>query len=206
MSALSASLDEARDHLRVIRQTMERSTQYSTLSGWSGILIGLTALAGVWLTRAIVGGRVVTLDAVRADSGQLAVVWGMALVMAVAIEFLCNKRRAASVGKRVVSRLGAHILLAATPAFFSGAVLTLFFYQHNLVPYILGIWMLFYGLAICAVGLFSVRPVTYLGSAFVASGAITLLAPVATHLYLMAVTFGGFHIAYGIIMARRHGW
>lgn len=206
MSALTASLDEARDHLKVIRQTMERSTQYSTLSGWSGILIGLVAICGVVMTRGIVGGKVVTLDAVRLQSPRLGLVWGAALVLAVAIEFLCNKRRAASVGKRVVSRLGAHILLAATPAFLSGGVLTLFFYEHNLVPYILGIWMLCYGLAICAVGLFSVRPVTYLGGAFVLSGAVTLLAPVALHLYLMAITFGGFHVVYGIIMARRHGW
>ena len=43
---------------------------------------------------------------------------------------------------------------------FSGGVLTLFFYQHNLVSYILGTWMLCYGLAICAVGLFSVPVVT----------------------------------------------
>jgi hypothetical protein len=206
MSAISASLDEARDHLRVIRQTMERSTQYSTLSGWSGILIGLVAIAGVFMTRSIIGGHTVTVQAVRNAAPQLGLLWGLALVLAVAIEFVCNKRRAASVGKRVVSRLGAHIILAALPAFLAGGVLTAFFYMHNLLPYILGIWMLCYGLAICAVGLFSVRNVSYLGAAFVLSGAITLLAPVTIHLDMMALTFGGFHIAYGIIMARRHGW
>jgi predicted phage tail protein len=127
-------------------------------------------------------------------------------VLAVAIEFLCNKRRAARVGKRVVSRLGAHILLAAMPTFLACGVLTVFFYQHNLLPYILSIWMLCYGLAICAVGLFSVRNVSYLGAAFVLAGALTMLAPLTIHLYMMALTFGGFHIVYGIVMARRHGW
>jgi len=206
MSALGASIDEARDHLRVIRQTMERSTQYSTLSGWSGILIGLVAIVGVYITRSMLGGQPVAMHTVRDAAPRLAMLWGAALLLAVAIEFLYNKRRAARVGKRVVSRLGAHIILAALPAFLAGGVLTAFFYEHNLVPYILGIWMLCYGLAIAAVGLFSVRNVSFLGAAFVISGAITLLMPLTIHLYMMALTFGGFHIIYGIVMARRHGW
>ena len=49
MPALLAPLDEARENLRVIRQTMERSTKYSTLSGLSGVLIGLAAIVGVWV-------------------------------------------------------------------------------------------------------------------------------------------------------------
>jgi len=62
MPALLAPLEEARENLRVIRQTMERSTQYSTLSGLSGVLIGLTAIAGVFATnkilqRAFIGGE-----------------------------------------------------------------------------------------------------------------------------------------------------
>ena len=66
--------------------------------------------------------------------------------------------------------------------------------------------MLCYGLAICAVGLFSIRPVSYLGAAFVLAGAVTLLLPVSSHLPMMALSFGGFHILYGVLMGRKHGW
>jgi len=51
-----------------------------------------------------------------------------------------------------------------------------------------------------------VRPVTYLGAAFVLAGSVTLLLPDPLHLPMMAVTFGGFHIVYGVLMARKHGW
>ncbi|MGO8670358.1 MAG: hypothetical protein ACLQVD_03185 [Capsulimonadaceae bacterium] len=206
MSAISSSLDEAREHLRVIRQTMERSTQYSTLSGWSGILIGVVALVGVGLTQRLIAGAIASRQPVRSVHPQLGAIWLAALVLAVSIDFLCNKRRAVRVGKRVVSRLGAHIIIAALPAFLACGVLTIFFYQHDLISCIWGIWMLCYGLAICAVGLFSVRYVSYLGAAFVVAGALTLLIPVKLHLLMMAVTFGGFHIVYGVAMARRHGW
>ena len=75
MSAIGASLDEARDHLRVIRQTMERSTQYSTLSGWSGILIGIVAIVGVYITRSMLGAHTVAVQTVRAAAPQLAALW-----------------------------------------------------------------------------------------------------------------------------------
>ena len=204
MSALISPLDEARENLRVIRQTMERSTQYSTLSGWSGVLIGLIALAAVWATQRVVdlrhaGGQVAALP-------TLAGIWLAALILAVSAELLCNKIRARRVGKHIVSRLGAHVAVAALPAFLGGAILTAFFCMHGLALHICGIWMLCYGLAICAVGLFSARPVFILGAAFVAAGAAALLLPLQYQLPMMAVAFGGFHIVYGVTIARRHGW
>ena len=199
MPSLTAPmLDEARENLRVIRQVMERSTKYSTLSGLSGVLVGTVAVLGV-LATAHVGN-------VYAHPLRLAVIWLVVLAAAVAIDFGRNKRRAAQVGKRVVSPLGAHILVAALPAFFAGAVLTAFLVLHHLLASLWGVWMLCYGLAICAVGLFSVRPVSFLGAAFVLAGALTLFLQGPYHLYMMALTFGGFHIAYGLWTARRDGW
>jgi hypothetical protein len=208
MPTLTAPLEEARENLRVIRQTMERSTKYSTLSGLSGVLIGLVAIVGVVISRSIfaVHGAVVDRNSEHEQLWQIGAVWTAVLVIAVAIEFLANKRRAAGIGKHVVSQLGAHIVLAALPGFLAAAVLTTFFVMHGLLFSIWGVWMLCYGLAICAVGLFSVKPVSALGAAFVLAGAVTLLLPPAAQLPMMAVTFGGFHIGYGILMARRHGW
>ena len=193
-----ADLREAREDLRVIRQVMERSTRYSTLSGLAGVLVGLTAIAGALVTRA--------LPHVYAHPLRLGAVWLAVLLLAVGIDFARNKRRAARVGKRVVSPLGAHIILAALPAFFAGAAFTAFCALHHLLPDVWGGWMLCYGLAICAVGLFSVRPVSYLGSAFVVAGALTLLLPITQPLDMMWITFGGFHIVYGLWTARRDGW
>ena len=206
MPALIAPLEEARENLRVIRQTMERSTKYSTLSGLSGVLIGLTAIVSVVMTRRVLGSTADTHHPVQSAYPELGLLWLIELVLAVGIEFACNKRRAGAVGKRVASPLGAHILIAALPSFLAAAALTLFFAQHGLIPYVWGIWMLSYGLAICAVGLFSVRPVSYLGAAFVLAGTVTLLLPVQYALLMMGVTFGGFHIVYGTLMAKRHGW
>ena len=104
MPALLAPLDEARENLRVIRQTMERSTKYSTLSGLSGVLIGLAAILGVWVSHVMLSqaGHL----PVKADYLKLGPLWLAVLALAVTIEFACNKRRAARIGKRVDSPLG----------------------------------------------------------------------------------------------------
>jgi len=206
MPTLLAPLEEARENLRVIRQTMERSTKYSTLSGLSGILIGLSAIVSVIATSRILHARYHAHQPLQSAYPSLGVLWLCELALAVGIEFACNKRRARYVGKRVASPLGAHIIVAALPAFVGALALTAFFALHGLAALVWGIWMLTYGLAICAVGLFSVRPVSYLGSAFVLAGAVTLLLPTQLQLFMMGLTFGGFHIVYGALMGRKHGW
>ncbi len=206
MPALLAPLEEARENLRVIRQTMERSTKYSTLSGLSGVLIGLTAIVSVVVTSRVLDSRFQTHQPVQSVYPQLGLLWLIELALAVGIEFACNKRRARHIGKRVASPLGAHILLAALPAFVAAVALTAFFALHGMAAFVWGIWMLTYGLAICAVGLFSVRPVSYLGAAFVVAGAVTLLLPASSQLFMMGLTFGGFHVVYGVLMGRKHGW
>ena len=40
----------------------------------------------------------------------------------------------------------------------------------------------------------------------VLAGAVTLLLPVQWGLLMMGLTFGGFHVVYGVLMGRRHGW
>jgi hypothetical protein len=129
------------------------------------------------------------------------------LFASVLTDYLMNKRAAASVGKLVFSTLGARIIQAAAPGFTAGLVLTVYLLQSGLISHVWGYWMVCYGLAICSVGLFSVKPVSFLGWSFVLAGAITLFLPPISGLWMMAITFGGFHICYGLFTgASRREW
>ena len=132
-------------------------------------------------------------------------IWSTVIVVAVGADYLLMKRRAAGVGKHVLSRLGKQMVIASTPGLGAGAILTLYLLQHKMLGDIYPLWMLAYGIAVCATGLFSQREVSYLGAAFLLVGAVTLFAP-GLGLIMMAVSFGGFHIAYGIAMSRKEGW
>jgi len=189
---------EAEENLRVIRKLMERSTKFSTFSGLSGIVAGLASIVGCLITRSL-----------GPDPGAFPVAflaaWSTVIVVAVGSDYLLMKRRAARVGKLVISRLGKQMVIASAPGLGAGAVLTLYLLQHKMLTDIYPFWMLAYGIAVCATGLFSQREVSYLGAAFLVAGAATLFAP-AFGLLMMAVTFGGFHIFYGIAMSRKEGW
>jgi len=201
---------EAEENLRVIRELMERSTRYSTFSGLSGVCAGLVSILGCMAQRFWVS---TLAPAARAPAFLLD--WTAVIALAIGTDFLLTKRRAPEVGKTINSRLGRQIALASLPGLGTGALLTLFFLLHGLTDQIYPFWMLCYGIAVCAVGLFSQKEVGRLGRAFLVAGALTLLVcnipALQAHagsigLLMTALTFGGFHIFYGLAVARKGDW
>ncbi len=194
------SAGEAEEHLRVIRQAMERSTKHSTLSGLSGIVVGLLALGACLLTQVAFPGM---------SKYLFMGVWGSVLLLSVAVDAVLTKRRAARVGKVAFSPMANHLGRAAAPGFFAALAISVFYAIHPglIGGYLYGVWMLCYATSLLSVGMFSVREVSGLGWAFLIAGFVTLLLPQGTLAsWMMAPTFGGFHILYGIWMGRKYGW
>jgi hypothetical protein len=67
------------------------------------------------------------------------------------------------------------------------------------------VWLLLYGVGVVAAGTFSVRIIPVMGIAFITMGALTLFAPPTWTTLCMAAGFGGLHLLFGVLIARRHG-
>ncbi len=199
--------EEAEQNLRIIRDLMERSTKHSTFSGLSGVLAGLYSIVA-----SAVQWRWLTLTQRESVPGFLAL-WSVVVLLAVGTDYVLTKRKARFVGKTIRSRLGQQMALASAPGLLTGALLTLSLATTGHLEKVYPFWMLCYGVAVCAVALFSQKEVARLGWAFMGAGVLTLglqhLLPAASNsigLLMTAVAFGGFHIVYGITVSRRDGW
>lgn len=197
------SAGEAEEHLRVIRQAMERSTKHSTLSGLSGVLAGCYTILASFLAPTELG----TLTA----KALFVALWGATLGLALLTDVLLTKRRAAKVGKMAFSSLGVHLARAVAPGLLAGVGITLFhlIQPERLGTYLYGMWILCYAVSLLAIGMFSRREVSVMGWAFLGAGMLALVLPQGAGIgprALMAATFGGFHIVYGIRMGLKYGW
>jgi hypothetical protein len=182
----------ALDNLRYIRETMERATSFTAISGWGLVVAGGTAL----LAAALAPGQ--SLDA------WLAIWLGDAL-LAFLIAGGATVRKARASQAPLFSMPGKRFALSFSPPLLVGALLTAGLYRAAHPQLLPGTWLLLYGTGIVTGGAFSVKVVPVMGLCFMAVGGLALFAPAAWGNWLMGAAFGGLHILFGILIARRHG-
>lgn len=182
----------AMDNLAYIRDTMERAVSFTALSGW-----GMAAAGGVALAAFL------TAELARPD--RWVAVWLGAAVLAMLVSGVATVRKARAANVPLVTGPGRKLLLSFAPPLLVGALLTLVFARLDLQPLLPGTWLLLYGTAVLAGGAFSVRTVPLMGACFLLFGAIALLGPRSWGPWLMLAGFGGLHIVFGTLIARRHG-
>jgi len=183
----------AMDNLRFIRETMERAGAFTAVPGWGGFAMGVSALAA-------------TVFAARQSSaGAWLAIWLIEGVFAIALGAWTMKRKADSAQLPLLSAPGRRFLLSFAPPLLVGALLTLVLYEAGLTRAIPGTWLLLYGTGVVTGGAYSVRVVPLMGMCFMLVGAVALFSPFSWGTALLGVGFGGLHVVFGIIIARRYG-
>ena len=183
----------AMDNLQFIRETMERAGSFTAVPGWGGFAMGLTALAA-----SIVASRQSSQEAWLAT-------WLLEGVLAIALGGLAMKRKANRAQVPLMSAPARKFLLSFAPPLMVGALLTLVLYRAGLSGVIPGTWLLLYGTGVVTGGAFSVRVVPVMGICFMLLGAVALFCPMSWGTALLAAGFGGLHLVFGTIIARRYG-
>lgn len=181
------------DNLRYIRETMESAASFTAVSGWGEIAIGVTAFvaAAVAATRPTV-------------DGWLAV-WMVEAALSIAIASSAMFLKSRGAGASILSRPGRKFALSFSPPMVVGALLTAVLYRAGLADALPGTWLALYGTAVMAGGAFSVPSVIVMGACFLALGSAALFAPAGWGDAFMAAGFGGLHVIFGAVIARRHG-
>jgi hypothetical protein len=185
--------DRALADLRFIRETMEGAAAFTTFSGWALVVIGVLTLVAV-----------VAADR-QPTPGRWFLVWLILVMVSVPLAVVAAARKSRAAGLPLFSVPARKFALGLAPSVVAGALLTAALARAGLYPLLPGLWLLLYGAGVVAGGSFSVRVVPVMGMAFMVLGALALLGPLEYAPDFLAAGFGGLHIVFGLLIARRYG-
>jgi len=185
--------DRAVDNLKFIRETMERSTAFTAVPGYGGMLMGVTAIAAAYIA------------AQQSDQLGWLTVWLLEAGLAFAIGLLAMWQKAKIGGQSLVSAPARKFALSFAPPLICGVAITLGLWRYGHYELMAPVWMLCYGAAVVCGGAFSVRVIPVMGWCFIGFGALAFALPAMYGNYLMALSFGVTHIVFGWIIAWRYG-
>jgi hypothetical protein len=183
----------AMDNLRFIREAMESASSFTAVSGWGQAAIGATAFAAAWLAWR------------QATVRRWLLVWLAEALLSLAIAGLAMRRKARAREESLLSKPGRKLAVNMSPPLFVGALLTVVLFRAGASSVIPSAWLLLYGAGVVTGGAFSVQIVPVMGLCFMLLGAAAAFLPWPQANALLAAGFGGLHVIFGVIIARRHG-
>jgi len=182
----------ALEDLRYIRETMERSSAFTATPGWGQVVMGVTAVVAASI-------------AARQPTAQAwLTTWLVEALLAVAISVTAMQFKARRAGLPLTSGPGRKFALGFMPCVLVAMLFTVALTRLGLMRLLPGVWMLLYGAGVITGGAFSIPLLPAMGSCFLLAGAMALFVSAWGNL-LMATTFGGLHIFFGLWIAREHG-
>jgi hypothetical protein len=202
-----------KEDLQAIREIMERSSRFLSLSGISGIFAGAVGLLGATAAYMIlpdlksrtIEGSAEKVSGLMGSSLLIYLGINLLLVLLVAVVgavyFSVKKAKKAhqpfwnSSTKRMIN----YFLIP----FLTGGVFTLILIYRNDMALVVPSMLIFYGLALVNAGKFTLGEIHYLGITEIVLG---ILAAVFVNFGLLfwALGFGIMHIVYGVLMYYKY--
>jgi predicted lysophospholipase L1 biosynthesis ABC-type transport system permease subunit len=201
------------DDLQAIREIMERSSKFLSLSGLSGIFAGACALLGAAVAWFFIldSGHIQYNEYIRSLGGEptsgirlyLALDALLVLIFAVLGAVYFSHRKAKKAGQQFWTNSTRRLIVHLTIPLAAGGIFALILAFRNNMELVAPAMLIFYGLALVNAGKFTFGEIHYLGLTEIALG---ILAGVFTNygLLLWATGFGVMHIVYGMVMYYRH--
>ncbi len=185
---------------------MERSSKFISLSGMSGVFMGLFALAGIGAAYVYLdnGLSLNDEDITRKGSYSKAVTFLvvdaiLVIVLALSAAIFFTTRRATQEGITIWDRTAQRLVLNISIPLAAAGIFCLALLYHGFIGLIAPAMLVFYGLALLHASKYTVNQVRYLGIGEIIIGLVASFF-ISHGLLFWALGFGVLHIMYGIIM------
>lgn len=191
------------EDLREIRSLMERSTRFISLSGLSGVLAGVWALAGAFVAQKSINEFYYTSanpnDAYNTLVLQLLIIATIVLIGAITSAFFFTYRKAKKDNAKIWTKTSKKLLFNLSIPLLTGGIVVAILIDYHLFAFFAPFTLIFYGLACVNASHNTLTDIRYLGISVILVGLINLLF-LGYGLYFWAFGFGIMHIVYGTMM------
>jgi len=185
--------EHALNNLRYIREAMERASSFTSIPGWGGVAVGVTAVIATLVAHSAATWRV------------WLVTWLTEAIVAAVIAGVAMMRKAGRAGVSFRETAARRFLVSYFAPIVAGALLTIFLWRAGFYRAMPAAWLLIYGASFVSSGAYSIPVVPVMGACFMTLGAIACFVPFTVANALMGAGFGLLHVVFGVIIARRYG-
>lgn len=200
-------MNEHLEQLKEIRSMMERSSKFLSLSGLSGIAVGICALAGAWYAH-----QKIHVDAlyhlfdpiVRSEIVPLLVIDAIiVLISALVSGAFFTIRKARKQGLSLWTPTSRRLVISMLIPLLAGGVFCIAMLYHGFFWLCFPTTLIFYGIALVNASQYTVHDTFYLGLGEIIIGIVALFLA-QWNLWFWALGFGVLHIIYGVVVYLRY--
>ena len=217
---MNISNQEHQQDLHHIKQMMERSSRFISLSGLSGIAAGSCALVGAYFANNVIsssrGNVLKNLDTNINDASRtgnlsieafmgnhLFVIAIITFISAFILSFLFTYLRSKKTNTPLWGSISKRFFVNVMIPMSAGGIYLLKLFENETYGFIAPGCLIFYGLALVNASKYTLGEVRYLGYCQIALGLINLWF-IGFGLYFWAIGFGILHVIYGVYMWNKY--
>jgi len=198
-------MKEATDHLeelKEIRNLMERSSRFISLSGLSGIFAGVFALAGAAVAYWFIHSYI-RINLPNIDQTEIYLFFfvdaAITLTLALFAGIFFTTRQAKKKGQKIWDKTSQRLIINVAIPLIAGGFFILALLLNNVVNLIAPASLIFYGLALLNGSKFTLEDIRYLAYSEIALGIVSCFL-IGYGLLFWSIGFGILHIIYGAVM------
>lgn len=211
--------EEQLGHLSEIKNMMEKSSRFLSLSGLTGIFAGVYALVGAYLVYSdfnIISSDTASVtysefiktansgtDSVILKIQSLFTIGAIVLVLSLVTGYIFTSRKAKKQNLNVWDSTTKRMVVSLSIPLFAGGIFCLILIKHEVVGLIAPATLIFYGLALLNASKYTFNDIKYLGVLEIVLGLFSAYY-IGRGLLFWAVGFGILHIVYGTVMYYRY--
>jgi hypothetical protein len=209
-------MDQTQEQLAAIkdiRNMMERSSRFISLSGLSGIFAGIFALAGAFVAKYQLGISFTHYNYFEGHNTRWLMldrfIWffitdaGLVLAASLLVCTLMTIRNSRKRGISIWDQTAKRLLINMMVPLGAGGLFCLALLYHGIWGLVAPATLLFYGLALLNASKYTVNDIRYLGMCEIALGLLGSVY-IGYGLLFWAIGFGVLHIVYGAVMYMKY--